>query len=133
MSTAKVSMETIGQQFIDAFNRRNAEDLVALADPAIEFHPTGLVGERRTYHGHDGLRRWVSDLGASGAKHQVRVLEVRRLDDSRFLVLSEVLLDGDLISPSAMIARLDEANKIVEARAYLTDEQMLTRVGLMDE
>lgn len=126
-------MEAIGHRFIDAFNRRDAEDLVALADPHIEFHPTPLVGARRVYHGHDGLRRWVAELGTSEIKHQVRVREVRPLDESRFVVLSEVLLDGELVSPSATLARLNETGGIVEARAYLSDEQILTQIGLVRE
>lgn len=56
-------MDEIGRDFTDAFNRRDADGLVALADPAIEFCPTELVGSRRAYHGHEGLRQWVADLG----------------------------------------------------------------------
>lgn len=128
-----VSVETIGHRFVDAFNRRDVEGLIALADPDIEFHPTSIVGSHRVYHGHDGLRRWVEDLDLSEVQHQVRVHEVRALEDDRFVVLSEVLLDGDLVSPSAMLARLGDSGRIVEAHAYLTDEQMLTRLGLMHE
>jgi hypothetical protein len=126
-------MQAIGQRFIDAFNRRDADALVALADPEIEFHPTSLVGARRTYHGHEGLRSWMAQLCASQAEHQVRVREVRALDESRFVILTEVLLDGELISPSAMLARLDGEGRIVEAQAYLTDEQLLRQVGVVPD
>jgi len=126
-------METIGLEFIDAFNRRDADGLVALANESIEFHPTALVGERRSYHGHDGLRRWVSDLGSSRIKHQVRVREIRVLDESRFLVLSEVLLDDEVVAPSAMLTRLTDAGLIAEAQAYLTDEHLLTQLGVVPE
>ncbi|MGA8744422.1 MAG: nuclear transport factor 2 family protein [Solirubrobacterales bacterium] len=133
MSTVADSVEALGFRFIDGFNSRDAEALIALADPAIEFHPTSLAGEDRIYHGHDGLRRWVRDLDVSAIKHQVRVREVRVLDRARFLVLSEVLMGEDVLSPSAMLARLGDRGGILEARAYLTDEQMLERVGLMPE
>jgi hypothetical protein len=56
---------------------------------------------------------------------------VRTLDERRFLLLSEVLLDGERISPSAMLARLTEEGKIAEVHAYLTDEQLLTQIGLV--
>jgi rubredoxin len=131
--SAADSLEALGHRFIDGFNRRDAEALVALADPAIEFHPTSLVGEGRIYRGHDGLRRWVGDLDRSAIKHQVRVREVRALDAARFLVLSEVLVDDEVLSSSAMLARLTEDGGIIEARAYLTDEQMLKKVGLVPE
>jgi ketosteroid isomerase-like protein len=127
MAGQKVAIEVIGRQFVDAFNRRDIEDLIALSDPAIEFHPTSLVGERRRYDGHEGLRRWLTDLDASQIDYQVRVKEVRPTDDG-FLILSEVLLDGELVSPSAMLARIDDG-LIVEARAFLTDPETLRQVG----
>jgi len=55
MLAAGDSKEAIGHRLIDAFNRRDAETFVALADPSIEFHSTLLVGEDNSYHAHDGL------------------------------------------------------------------------------
>lgn len=133
MSAAGASTRAVGLRFIEAFNRRDAEALVALADPGIEFHPTSLVGEDRVYQGHDGIRRWIRDLGRSQIKHQVRVREVRVLEEDRLLVISEVVIDGEVISPSAMLARLTEESRIVEARAYLSDEQMLKKIGLVPD
>lgn len=126
-------MDGIGRAFTDAFNRRDADGLVALAHPAIEFCPTELVGSRRAYHGHDGLRQWVADLGESPIKHQVRVQDVRALDAKRFLLLSQVVLGDELISPSAMLAHIDERGAIVKAHAYLTDERMLAQLGAIPD
>jgi ketosteroid isomerase-like protein len=123
-----VSIEAIGRQFVDAFNRRDVSDLIVLTDPAVEFHPTSLVGERRRYDGHEGLRRWFADLEESQIEHQVRVKEVRQTDEG-FLVLSEVLLGGELVSPSAMLAWVNDDGLIVEARAFLTDPETLRQVG----
>lgn len=134
MSKTEVSIEAVGHRFIDAFNRRDADALIALADPEIEFSPTSLVGTRRTYRGHDDMRRWVTELRESAIEHhQVRVREVRAVGDDRFVVLSEVLLGGETVSPSAMLARVSAAGLIVEAHAYLTDEQMLVQLGLLEE
>jgi len=124
-------METLAHRFIDAFNRRDVDGLLALADADIEFHPTTLVRGRRVYHGHDGLRRWMSELRSSGLEHRVRVLHVRVLDDASFLLVSEVLGGNNAATPSAMIARLTEHGKIAEARAYLSDEQLLIQLGLV--
>lgn len=120
----------IGHRFIEAFNLRDAEALVALTHPDIEFRPTMLVGSKRVYVGHEGLRAWVADLVASGAEHQVRVREVRMLGDERLIVLTEVLLDGETISPSAMVATLRDG-KIIEAKAYLSDETTLKELDLL--
>lgn len=72
MPVGEASPEELGHRFIDAFNRRDANGLVALCHPEIEFNPTILVGERRTYRGHDGLRHWVAQLEESGSEHRAR-------------------------------------------------------------
>ena len=53
------------------------------------------------------------------------------LDHSRFLVLSEVLVDDAPVCPSALLARVSDDGRIVEARAYLTDEEMLVEAGIV--
>ena len=133
MDERRSLMEAVGQRFIDAFNRRDADGLVELCDPRIEFRPTSLVGERAVYRGHDGLRRWVGDLQGALVQHQVRVLEVRQLSEDRFLALAEVTVDGERLSPAALLARIDAEGKIVEARSYLSDEQLLVKLGLAGE
>ena len=124
-------MEGIARRFIDAFNRRDAEALVELADPEIAFYPTQLAGANDGYRGHDGLRSWVALVATAGLRHEVRVREVRVLDEHRFLLLSEVWVDGELVSPSAMLTHLNGEEKIVEARAYLSDEQTLADIGII--
>lgn len=130
MGAEELPVEELARRFIDGFNRRDADALVTLSHPRIEFLPTILVGQRAVYHGHDGLRRWIGDLHTSGAAHEVRVRKVRVLAPDRFAVLTEVLIDGELLSPSAMIAKLEEG-LIVHAKAYLSDEVTLIRVGVL--
>jgi hypothetical protein len=130
MGAEELSVEELAHRFIGGFNRRDADALVALCHPQLEFLPTILVGQRSVYHGHDGLRRWVEDLRVSGAAHEVRIRKVRVLAPDRFAVLTEVLLDGELLSPSAMIATLEDG-LIVRAKAYLSDESTLIRVGVL--
>jgi SnoaL-like domain len=129
MAIAGAAISTLAQQFIDAFNQRDADGLVCLVDPAFEWRPSVLVGRHRTYRGHDGLRQWISDLGHAKVQHQARVREVELLEENRFLVHSEVLVDGELMTRSAMVARLGDDGKIVEAQAYLSDEPMLRGTG----
>lgn len=130
MGAEELPAEELARRFIDGFNRRDADALVALCHSQVEFLPTILVGQRAVYHGHDGLRRWVEDLRAGGAAHEVRVRKVRVLAPDRFAVLTEVLLDGELLSPSAMIGKLEDG-LIVHAKAYLSDERTLIRVGVL--
>ncbi|HXE43887.1 MAG TPA: nuclear transport factor 2 family protein [Conexibacter sp.] len=130
MDREELSVDALAERFIDAFNRRDADALVALTHPQIVFVPTVLVGQRASYETHEGLRRWVAELIASGATHQVRLRDVRLLDPDRFAALTEVLIEDEVISPSAMIARLRDG-LIVHAAAYLSDERTLIRVGVL--
>jgi SnoaL-like domain len=130
MFASEISFELIARRFVDAFNRRDAEGLVALSDPEIEFHPSTLVGHRRRYDGHEGLRRWIEEVGRSAIEHQVRVRQVHPSRDG-FIIISEVLLDGNVVTPGAMIARLNERHEIAEARIFLSDAELLARVGVV--
>ncbi|MBS1870804.1 MAG: nuclear transport factor 2 family protein [Actinobacteria bacterium] len=116
--------------FVEAFNDRDADALVALAHPRIVFRPTTLVGQRRTYHGHEGLRRWVAEIDATGADFQVHIREIRPLRPSGFLVLSKLRVGDELITDSAMIASVHQG-EIIEAHGYLSDEQMLADLDLI--
>jgi hypothetical protein len=129
MPASEVSFELIARRFVDGFNRRDAESLVALSDPAIAFYPTSVVGTGERYDGHDGLRRWVAELEESGIGHQGRLREVRSLEDG-FVLFSDVMLDGRLVTPAALVVRLSERHSIVEARGLLTDPELLTQIGV---
>jgi hypothetical protein len=63
-------------------------------------------------------------------RRKVRVRAVRRLSSERFAMLTEVLVEGEVTSPSAMIAALRDG-LIAHAKAYLSDEQTLIRVGVL--
>ena len=125
-------VEALGLAFVDAFNRRDAEALIATCDPAVEFQPTVLVGARRVYTGHEGIRRWVEDLAASTVQHRSTVLGVRILRDGRFAVFAELDTGDGGATPAAMVARLGDSGLIVEARGYLSDEALLERLGVLE-
>jgi hypothetical protein len=120
----------LARGFVQAFNDRDADALVTLAHPRIVFRPTTLVGHRRTYNGYAGLRRWVAEIDATGVDFQVHIREIRPLAPSGFLVLSNLRVGDELITDSAMIASVHE-DRIIEAHGYLSDEEMLVRLGLV--
>jgi ketosteroid isomerase-like protein len=60
MSQATVEL---ARQVMDALSRRDLAGLIAFADPEIEWHSFfAELGEEGVYRGHDGTRRYVSDL-----------------------------------------------------------------------
>jgi ketosteroid isomerase-like protein len=59
------SAEATVRALFAAFADRDAERALALVDPAFEFWPQGtaeLTGREEAYRGHDGLRRYFSDV-----------------------------------------------------------------------
>jgi hypothetical protein len=130
LSSDRNVFTALARRFVEAFNDRDADALVALAHPRIVFRPTSLVGHRRTYNGHAGLRRWVAEIDATGVDFQAHIREIRSLRPSGFLVLSKLRVGDELITDSAMIASVHQ-DKIIEAHAYLSDEGMLVQLGLV--
>ena len=50
------------RRVMDAFNRRDIEELVTLCDPSIEWHSVFAAVGGGVYHGHDEMRRYFQDL-----------------------------------------------------------------------
>src|SRR4051812_36877241 len=71
---------------IDAFNRRELDDFLALMDPAVEFTPyEAMVQGGTPYRGHDGVRRWWEESFAVLPDLNAEIHEVRDLGDVTFL------------------------------------------------
>jgi len=129
-SADQAAFTVLARDFVQAFNDRDAERLVALAHSRIVFRPPSLDSRRRTYNGYAGLRRWVAEIDATGVDFQVHVREIRPLAPSGFLVLSKLRVGDELITDSAMVASVHE-DKIIEAHSYLSDEGMLADLGVV--
>ena len=124
--------ESLGRRFAEAFNRRDADGLVAVSHPKIEFYPTGAGGTGRSYQGHDGLRAWVEELNRSELKHQVRILDVEEIDARHVVVSCELLAGGAVITPSTMIGVVADG-ALMEVHGHLTDVSTMRQVrGIPD-
>src|SRR2546425_253496 len=64
----------------EAFNRREWEAFLGLADDAIEIE-SRLVAMEGGYHGHDGLRRWWDNFVGALPDYTLEIVEVRDLGD----------------------------------------------------
>jgi ketosteroid isomerase-like protein len=74
------SLETLARRLFDAWNSRDLEGCLALADPEIEYVNAPSAVEPGTRHGHDGLslvlRKQWEGLGST-ARVEVDRVEVR--------------------------------------------------------
>src|SRR5450755_2901951 len=50
------------RRWIEAFNAREIDAIIAHCDPSIELHSVFAAAGGAVYSGHDGLRRWQRDL-----------------------------------------------------------------------
>ena len=76
----------LSHRIVDAFNRRDLDALLALADDDIEGAPA-LASIEGHYHGHAGIRRWWESLFSGLPDFTVEVVEVRDLGDLTVAVL----------------------------------------------
>jgi ketosteroid isomerase-like protein len=77
----------------ELFNARDAEGLVAIMDPDGQLYPYAIDERRHDgYHGHDGLRDYVADVGRLFETFAVEIEEVR--DAGEDVVLASGRLKG---------------------------------------
>jgi ketosteroid isomerase-like protein len=115
-------------RMFDAFAARDADSLLELMSPEIEFFgPTATVlHEGRCYRGHDGMRRYLRDAEALWAELE---LEPQRLHEvgNHVVALGRVRArtrDGlEFNTPAAWVWRL-EHGKISWGCAYGDPDQM---------
>ena len=122
------AVEDLLREYIAAFNRREAEGMVVLTDPAVVSYPAAIARIRRKYVGHQGIRHWMRDVLALDHGHTAVAREVRRLEKERWALLGELMVEEEPAAPFALLARVSEG-LIVEGREYLSEENMLRDLG----
>ncbi len=121
---AGTSPEEIVRSWIEAYAAYRDGDLIELAHPEIVLRPRRGQGERE-YHGVDGIRAWLHDVGDS--RPELRVVSVDELADGR--VVAETLIDG--VEVIALFEVRD--TRILAVSVYLSDRDMLERLGILPD
>jgi ketosteroid isomerase-like protein len=82
------NVEAVRRSF-EAFNRRDLDELVALAHRDAEWIPFRAQLEGIVYRGHDGIRRFVRDMEEDWSEFEIEPLELHEHGD-RVLVIGRV-------------------------------------------
>jgi hypothetical protein len=127
-TSTEAQSHSLARRWVDAFNRRDADALVAMAHPSIAVHPTRLFRHRDSYAGHAGIRDWIAAVDKDFAPEQVEVIEVRRQRSGAILLLGQVTVGGRPVSPLAALVSVHDG-AITSVHAYLSDEDTLRRLG----
>jgi ketosteroid isomerase-like protein len=120
------------RQAVDAWNRKDADWVIANSVPGIEFVPAvagSLEGEeRRTLRGVDGLRRFFADLDETWEQFEVEAQEFREVGDA-LIAFCRVHAKGrgsglELDQPMAMVSWF-RGDKFARARSFLDLDEAL--------
>ena len=123
--------EMIVSVWMDAFNARDLDGILAGLAENVEFHPLRLSGIASSYRGHAGVREWFTRLRHLHHEYRIVLDEARELDAGRVFASGSLSLAGESeIGPFCALHRLD-AGLIVAVHQYLTDPEMIESLGLI--
>jgi hypothetical protein len=75
----------LNRRWIEAFNSRDIEAMIALCDPSVEFQSAIAAVGGGVYHGHDGMRTWHRDIQEAWGE-QIRVQPEAYFDLGEYLL-----------------------------------------------
>ena len=116
------------RRLFDAFEARDADMLMEIVDPQIEFFgPTATVlNEGRCYRGHEGMRRYLRDADMLWERLELGPTKLREIGN-HVVILGRVRArahDGlELDTPAAWVWRV-EGGRITWGCAYGDPDQM---------
>jgi ketosteroid isomerase-like protein len=119
-----------------AVGRRDTETLIQLTSPEVEWHTSlSVISEGGAYHGHDGVRRYVTDLEDAFKAFDAHIDDVLVVGDSAVAV-GHVRYHGkasgvEQVQPLGWAVRF-EGDRATYLRAFRDPEQALEAVGLRE-
>jgi ketosteroid isomerase-like protein len=118
----------------EAFNSRDVDAYLAFCDPEIELHSAVTGPGPAAYHGHEGVRRWHTDI-ADAFGGEIR-LEPEAFFDVGEQTISFHVLHGrgrqsgaDVTTPAAHLCRW-RSGRIVYFKGYLDREDAFRDLGV---
>lgn len=129
MSLLPSAPEELVSQWIDAFNLRDLDGMLACMSPRVRFYPLRLSGLERFYQGHDGLRRWFDHMRERDHRHRIALHKLRGEPDGEVVAIGELHLEEGS-EPARFWARdRVEGDGIVVAHHYLTDPDVFEDIA----
>jgi ketosteroid isomerase-like protein len=120
----------------DAFNRRDIDAALAVVDEQVEFlAPTAeIANDGKPYVGHDGMRKYYSDVAAVWKELEVTPTDLREVGDA-VLALGRVYgrAEGGYIqdSPAQWVMRF-RSGRIWWIRVYTNRSAAFADIGLAE-
>jgi ketosteroid isomerase-like protein len=119
------------RQAYEAFKAGDAEALIALSDPEIEFG-TSAAAPGGTYRGHSGIRRYLKEVqGAFGDRWEAAIERITDVGDNRVIVIARIFGQGKAGEPIEFhLAHVWELRKgkLLRGTVYLDPHEALDAV-----
>jgi ketosteroid isomerase-like protein len=126
----------LARTVLDTLGTRDPSRLIALSDPEVEWHSFFAIGEGAgTYRGHDGTRRYMSDLNDAFEIGRAEVDDALGVGDVAVLV-GRIHYRGkgsgvESESPAGWMLKFRDG-KVLCFRAFREPAQALEAVGLSE-
>jgi ketosteroid isomerase-like protein len=121
---------------VDAFNRRDLDAVLALADPDIEYFPRILELEGGgPFRGHDGVRRWWERWLAIFSDISTEIEEVQDLGNvtvARTRLRGHGIASGATLEQTAWQVAEWRQRKCVRYRIFANEAEALKAAGLRE-
>jgi hypothetical protein len=130
-ATVALSSDVLVREWVDAFNARDLEGMLAGLDPEVRLHPLRLRGLDGSYAGHDGVQRWFARLTQLRHEHVIVLSDVHGSRDDRVLAVGSLRLVGSVEIASFCALHRIAGGLIAAAHHYLSDPDMLEHLGLI--
>jgi ketosteroid isomerase-like protein len=125
-----MSIDAVRQAY-EAFKRGDAEALIAVADPEIEFG-TSAAAPGGTYRGHTGIRRYMKEIeGAFGDRWDAEIERVAEVGGERVILIARIFGEGLAGEPLELhIAHIWQLRngKLLQGTVYLDPHAALDAV-----
>ena len=122
--------ERVVSEWVDAFNERDLDGMLARVNPDVLFHPLRVNGTAHSYLGHDGMRRWFAEILHREHPHRIGLESIAGLADGRILAAGTVLVENEAGAPFSGLYEIDNG-VIVCAYHYFTPAETLFQIGIV--
>jgi hypothetical protein len=130
-ATVALSSDVLVRQWVDAFNARDLDGMLARLDPEVRLHPLRLRGLDGSYRSRDGVQRWFARLTQLRHEHVIILSDVHGSQDDQVLAVGSLRLVGNFeIAPFCAVYRI-AGGLIAAAHHCLSDPDMLEHLGLI--
>jgi len=123
-------IEVVGRAY-EAFKNLDAEALIAVADPEIEFG-TSAAAPGGTYRGHTGVRRYMKEIEAAfGDRWDAEIDRIADVGDGRVILIARMFGEGRAGEPLELhVAHVWELKdgKLLRGTVYLDPHEALAAV-----